>query len=399
MKWVDEINEEIKNNGPSIDDEKEQWRKHSIYKIPSRITDLNKKAYKPQAISFGPYYYGEENLEAMEEHKHRALVRFLKRCQKPVELLFQRLDQVVQELIDSYKPLDSIWTNDTQKFLQMMILDGCFILEILRVNDPEILVNEYDENDFVFGKHGKLHVMPYVSLDMLLLENQIPIKVLHILSEVAEEDDHELLYKKILNVLNPSTPLIGRLGKCMHILDVFRKSLIQQSLRTPRMRKATKRNWLTLEAGEEMIRSAVELHEAGIRFKKNSTWSLKNVSFDRGVLRLPTLVIDDTTEYMLHNLIALERLHVGAGNEVTSFVIFMGSIIQSSMDVAFLNREGILFNALESDKDVSKLFKSLSKYLAVDHNNGYLKKVATDISPSPSKSSILPVTPRTHHLL
>ncbi|MCI37508.1 UPF0481 protein, partial [Trifolium medium] len=66
--------------------------------------------------------------------------------------------------------------------------------------------------------------------------------------------------------------------------------------------------------GEEIIRSAVELHEAGIRFKKSKTWSLKDVSFDRGVLRLPTLVVDDTTEYMLLNLIALERLHVGAGN-------------------------------------------------------------------------------------
>ena len=110
-------------------------------------------------------------------------------------------------------------------------------------------------------------------------------------------------------------PLIQSLGKCMHILDVFRKSLIQEGPSHPtRMPKATKRNWLTLEAGEEIIRSAVELHEAGIRFKISKTWSLKDVSFDRGVLRLPTLVIDDTTEYMLLNLIALERLHVGAGN-------------------------------------------------------------------------------------
>jgi hypothetical protein len=130
-----------------------------------------------------------------------------------------------------------------------------------------------------------------------------------------QEDDDEILNEKIVKLLNPSTPLIESLGKCMHILDVFRKSLIQLGpSHQTRMPKATKRNWLTLEAGEEIIRSAVELHEAGIRFKKSKTWSLKDVSFDRGVLRLPTLVVDDTTEYMLLNLIALERLLVGAGN-------------------------------------------------------------------------------------
>jgi len=184
MKWVDQINEEIKNNGHTIADEKEQWEKHSIYKVPSQITELKKKAYKPQAISFGPYHYGEENLQLMEEHKHRALVRFLKRCQKPIEFLFQCMDQVAKELRDSYKPLDPIWINDTSKFLQMMILDGCFILEILRVNIDSEISYDYDENDFVFGKHGKLHLMPYIKRDILMLENQIPLKVLHTLIQV-----------------------------------------------------------------------------------------------------------------------------------------------------------------------------------------------------------------------
>ncbi|RHN57437.1 hypothetical protein MtrunA17_Chr5g0440391 [Medicago truncatula] len=112
MNWMDKINE-IKNNGPSIADEKEQWEKPSIYKVPSQVTDLNKKAYKPQVISFGPYHNGEENLKLMEEHKYRALVRFLKRCEKSIELLYQRLDIVAQKLKDSYNLLDSIWTNDT----------------------------------------------------------------------------------------------------------------------------------------------------------------------------------------------------------------------------------------------------------------------------------------------
>lgn len=135
------------------------------------------------------------------------------------------------------------------------------------------------------------------------------------------QEYHELLNEKILKLLNPSTDLIQSIGKCMHILDVYRKGLIQQGPSHPtRMLKSTKRNWLNLEGGEEIIRSAIELHEAGIRFEKSKTQSLRDVSFDRGVLRLPTIVVDDTTEYMLLNLIAFERQHVGAGNEVISYI-------------------------------------------------------------------------------
>ncbi|RHN40452.1 hypothetical protein MtrunA17_Chr8g0354881 [Medicago truncatula] len=97
MKWVDKINEEINNSCSSIPDEIEKWKKRSIYKVPSRLKELNKNVYKPQKISFGPYHHGEEHLMAMEEYKHRALIHFLKECKKPIELFVQRLDQVVHE--------------------------------------------------------------------------------------------------------------------------------------------------------------------------------------------------------------------------------------------------------------------------------------------------------------
>ncbi|XP_045830978.1 UPF0481 protein At3g47200-like [Trifolium pratense] len=391
MKWMDEINEDIKNSGH---DEKEQWRKHSIYKIPSQVTDLNKKAYKPRAISFGPYHYGEESLKAMEAQKQRALVHFLKRCKKPIEFLFQCMDQVADELKDSYMPLDNDWKNDTPKFLRMMILDGCFILEILRVNDPEISVVDYDENDIVFGKHGKVHVLPYVKRDMLMLENQIPMKVLHILTKVEtgvdEEDDYEL-NTKIIKLLNPifiedtsSNEKIKELGKCMHVLDLYRKSLILEEPSypppPPKPQKG-KENCLCLEAGEidHVIRSAIELQEAGIRFKKSKTRSLKDFSFNRGVLWLPALKLDDGTEYMFLNLIAFERIHVGAGNEITSFIFLMDTIIDSAMDVPILSRSGILINALGNDKVVAKLFNSMSKEIPVERG-GHLDIVRNSMN-------------------
>ncbi|KAJ1432188.1 hypothetical protein SESBI_06827 [Sesbania bispinosa] len=376
IKWVDQINGElIKSNDPSI--EEEHWKRHSIYKVPSRVTDLNKKAFRPHAVSFGPYHYGEESLKAMEEHKHRALLHFLKRCKKPIELLFQRMDQVVEELRDSYKPLDPIWTQDTPRFLQVMIVDGCFMLEILRAN--ECVPDDYADNDPVFGEHGKLYVMPHIKRDMLMLENQLPMKVLHILIEVETDttQDDEELNEKILEFLTPCNPFIRNMGKCMHLLDVYRKSLIQHGPTHPT--PIPKAQFLHLEHGDDIVRSARELHEVGVRFKKSKTQSLRDVSFDRGVLRLPTIIVDDTTEYMLLNLIAFECLHVGAGNEVTSYVFFMSTIIDNTMDVALLNRRGILINVLGSDKDVAKLFNSLCKDITVDRQ-GVLDVVQMNLS-------------------
>ncbi|MBA0571774.1 hypothetical protein Golob_002149 [Gossypium lobatum] len=69
---------------------------------------------------------------------------------------------------------------------------------------------------------------------------------------------------------------------------------------------------------------------------------------------------------MFLNLIAFERFHVGAGNEVTSYIFFMDNIIDNERDVALLHSTGIIQNALGSDKAVAHLFNSLSKDITLD---------------------------------
>jgi hypothetical protein len=195
------------------------------------------------------------------------------------------------------------------------------------------------------------------------------------LYETLQEDQHELLNKKIINLLNPSIDLIGSLGKCMHVLDVYRKSVIQEGPSYP-THKPTKRDWLCLEEqdGDHFTRSAIALQDAGINFKKSKTRSLRDFSFNRGVLRLPTLKLDDSTEYIFLNLIAFERLHIGTGSEITSFIVLMDTIIDSAMDVSILSRNGILTNAFGNDQVVANLFNSMSKEIPVDRN-GQLENV------------------------
>ncbi|KAL7590171.1 hypothetical protein Lser_V15G36876 [Lactuca serriola] len=378
IEWVMNINEEVKNMGDSSS-EMEQWKKRSIYRVPSCVTDLNKGAYKPQSVSFGPYHHGEPNLEPMEENKRRALLHFLKRYKKPFECYFNAVMEVVEDLKHSYSSLDQKWQQDTIGFVKMMILDGCFMLEILRAattcdsDNPDDDVDDYASNDPIFSNHGKLYIMPYLKRDMLMLENQLPMLLLHtlVIATKHEDDpnqyDEEFVNKMMQKFCSPNTR-ISKMGRCLHPLDIYRKGLLWENPRHKRKTpsKPHHRYRYVIAEGDEIVRSATELYEAGIRFKKTKTRSLKGITFQSGVLKLPPVMVDDATESLFLNLIAFERLHVGAGNEVTSYIFFMDNIIDHAKDVSLLHSQGIIQNAIGSDKAVAKLFNSLSKDITLD---------------------------------
>ncbi|XP_077218790.1 UPF0481 protein At3g47200-like [Tasmannia lanceolata] len=352
--WVIKVKEKLQLTN-SLQEE-QIWKKQSIYRVPSCLTELNPKAYQPQVVSFGPYHHENEQLTQMEVHKQRALLHFLKRTNKSIEDYVKALEEVGEELMDSYEHLEEAW-KDRNRFLKMMLLDGCFMLEVLYTANG--ISNTYASKDPIFSSHGKVHKMPYIKRDMLRVENQLPLLVLDKLVAVEKgtPKNDEFINKLILKFCNPST-LDTNIGPCLHVLDVFRKSMLQGP-------SPTSQNHAHESTGE-IIRSAIELNEAGIRFKKSKTQSLKDIKFKHGILTLPIVVVDDTTESTFLNLMAFERLHVGTGNEVTSYVFFMDNIIDSAKDVSLLHSKGIIQNAVGSDKAVAKLFNQLSKDVTLD---------------------------------
>jgi hypothetical protein len=114
-------------------------------------------------------------------------------------------------------------------------------------------------------------------------------------------------------------------------------------------------------------RSAQKLWEAGIRFRPSATGFLDDVGFHgrRREVRMPRVVLDDSTEYAYRNVMAFEALHAGTGNDVTAFVLFMRDMVESAADVDLLARRGILRNELAGDdSEVVGLFNSLTKDVA-----------------------------------
>ncbi|XP_027084261.2 UPF0481 protein At3g47200-like [Coffea arabica] len=381
--WIINVNDKVGHLADITETEMKDWEQHSIYRLPACVTDLNKNAYKPRAISFGPYHHGEPNLKPMEVHKERALLHFLNRSEKSLEDYIDPLREVLQDLKDAYDILDDKWLQNSDAFLELMIQDGCFMIEVLRTSfaDTQTGVADYAHNDPIFSNHGKLYMLPYIKRDMLMIENQLPMLLLKTLLAVDNQNaqtDEESINNLILKFYFPhSRPKI--LGKCMHVLDAYRRILLWTE---PDSQKPTRG---VCKRGPDDILSARELEESGIRIRKSDSTSLNDIHFDcdTGILRLPQITVDDVSETMFLNLVAFERFHVGAGNEVTDYIFFMDEIIDNAMDVNILQRHEIIENAFGSDKAVAKLFNSLTQDVALDEHssltavretiNGYCK--------------------------
>ncbi|XP_048533243.1 UPF0481 protein At3g47200-like isoform X1 [Triticum urartu] len=366
--WVADVDAALSGHDPST--ESAQWQWHCIYRVPACIKHLNLKAYQPQVVSLGPFHHGEPHLLPMDVHKRRSLLHLLRRARKPLSEFVVAVAGVAEQLEGAYQGLADDWRGALgceeerrERFLEMMVTDGCFLLEVMRTASG-FEVNDYAPNDPVFSNHGLLYTVPYIRRDMIMIENQLPLLVLHKLLAVEtgkDEQNEELINRMVQRFLTPAAwPPATGVGLALHPLDILRRSLLYGPTQTAPPAPPD------YAVPDDIIRSAEELYEAGVRFKRSRTSSLLDISFHRGVLRLPAIVVDDTTEYMLLNLMAFERLHAGAGNEVTAYVFFMDNMIDTAADVALLTCRRIVHNTVGSDKAVAKLFSGMSRDVVLE---------------------------------
>ncbi|KAM0831573.1 hypothetical protein ACQ4PT_065437 [Festuca glaucescens] len=384
--WVADVEKALTAGDPSA--EVALWRWHAIYRVPACIKDLNRKAYQPQVVSLGPFHHGEPHLLPMDLHKRRSLlhllrrivamfpgtahrtafpVTMLRRARKPLSEFVAAVAGVAEQLEGAYQGLVDDWrckeeAEMRERFLELMVTDGCFLLEVMRTASGWE-VNDYAPNDPVFSSHGLLYTVPYIRRDMIIIENQLPLLVLDKLLavETGKDGNEDLINRMVLRFLSPAAwPPATGIGLALHPLDILRRSLLYGPTQTAPPAPPHH------SAPDDIIRSAEELYEAGIRFKRSQTSSLLDISFRRGVLRLPAIMVDDTTEYMFLNLMAFERLHAGAGNEVTAYVFFIDNMIDTAADVALLTCRRIVHNTVGSDKAVAKLFSGMSRDVVLE---------------------------------
>ncbi|KAJ4749601.1 hypothetical protein LUZ62_084006 [Rhynchospora pubera] len=103
--------------------------KFTIFRVPEHIREKNKELYMPRMVSIGPYYHGHYALQAMEKHKWCYLRDYLSRnSSNSIEYCISELRGLESSARRCYFEEVKLQSDE---FIKMMLLDGCFIIEFL----------------------------------------------------------------------------------------------------------------------------------------------------------------------------------------------------------------------------------------------------------------------------
>ncbi|KAL3746555.1 hypothetical protein ACJRO7_015507 [Eucalyptus globulus] len=362
---------------------------HTIFRIPRPLRGIDPKAEEPEILSIGPYHRGRPQVLAFEKFKPLFLSRFLGRTEKDLK----GLTELVAGMESSARACYSEHVDMTScDFVQMMLLDGCFVVEfLLHIFGSG---HETDEHDPIFARP---QIIPILIRDLLKLENQIPYSLLQSLFNGAVPLDlvEELgtlatLAFKLFTLAYPRSmalikPWWNR--EYEHLLDLFYSSLSPRRQVHPKSRK---KSWSSAQS----VPCVTELGPCGIKFKSKKADSLLDISFRRRVLRipdipikdfvnsvlikpvlqLPNITIDDFMTTMLINCVSLEQCRENRSKYMTDYVSFMHCLINRPKDVSLLRSEGIIALFSHDDQRVADLFNKLGKNISYNVHDCFLSE-------------------------
>lgn len=313
---------------------------------------------------------------------------------------------------------------DSKEFLQMLLLDSCFILVYL--GGMQGICRAKDTHEASVDGHGIQEDSDTVEwynssavYDLLLLENQIPFFVIRAIYQLFSRDtmattplltsDISEFMEGILYHFPKAITEANRPVDFYHLLHLCRMYLkpghkVEDKQHHGHAGKSHYFDYIS-DFGQKVFcvgqeqnmlyelsklnspehvhrwRRAVDYHEAGIEFKKRDfheedPHSLLDIRFRKGVMEIPCLRIDDKSSLLFRNLVALEQTCPQVGDDITAYIVLMSEFVSTAADVALLAQKGIIVHQMESDEEVSTLFTKLFEYVAFDfRGEHYLKSL------------------------
>ncbi|XP_040369366.1 UPF0481 protein At3g47200 [Rosa chinensis] len=326
-----------------------------IFRVPEVLRRRKPEAYAPDVVSIGPFHHRSSKLFAtMKDVKQWYLNSLLLRNNVSLKALIQGIDNITgfeKRARDYYA--ESIDHLNRYQFIEMMIIDGCFLLELFQRNDDSVPITNCKRNDPLSNMSC---MVQYLCHDLMLLENQLPWFVLESLYGLTC-DKQVPLTTLVLKFFNRLSSLYAYCNdysiythddETLHILDLIRSAIVVPFKR-----------FESIKCDSAQLPHATALLEsAGIEFKRSFAAGLMSIDFKDGVLKIPQLEIAEMTEPLFRNLIAFEQCYHGRQHMITSYALLMDKLIASSEDVVLLCDRGIIQNWLGAE-DVSQLFSTL----------------------------------------
>ncbi|MBA0873739.1 hypothetical protein Goshw_006462 [Gossypium schwendimanii] len=377
-----------------------QTTKPLIQRVSPHLLDMKadfQKCFEPRLVALGPLHHGNPRFQRAEQSKLKFAARFVHVSGTNRDDLFDKVKAQIDDLRKCYKPED-IEAYDNDKLAWMLFVDGCAVLCAVRYG----MEGKFDE------LNTKADLLVFAQLDLFLLENQLPYKLLKILigsakdPQIWEQSITDFIDQNLMTNIYQKRKHVDDDRDYAHLLERLRDELLTgEEMKINNSKIVGDKDYAhllerlrdELLTGEEMkiynskiggillscgdsrkhrktFRSIKELKESGIHVKPSTTNNLKDISFYcnfLGTLMMPRLLVDDSTASKFLNLVALEMCRDFKNDfEVTSYLCFMDTLIDSADDVKELRVTGILHNYFGSDEEVANLFNKMSRDLVPD---------------------------------
>ncbi|XP_047949421.1 UPF0481 protein At3g47200-like [Salvia hispanica] len=355
----------------------------SIYNVSQSLRKEKEEAYTPKLVSIGPLHHDESQLQGMEAFKLRFMYKFLTRFGVGLNTIAKFAAKEEGFVRGCYEGTVKL---RPKELAEVIVLDGIFIVELLLEN---YFIQLRDVNEILFNTDCWMY--SDLMHDMLLLENQLPIRIMESLlnfvdlslNEGTRVTIYDLAHIFFKNIgITSKVPLTAHCSQARHFVEFL------LFLHAPTEKHAaSKDKGLRIQLASkkfEYNRSATELVKAGVKLRSRDGNCLFEVSFDseKGVLTIPKLTVNESTETFFRNLIAFE--HLGCygyfSKNITSYVMLMDRFINTSGDVALLVKNGIIkidikHKHVKQHKNVKQqvadLFNNLHKGVLTEVNDFY----------------------------
>ncbi|XP_027165556.1 UPF0481 protein At3g47200-like [Coffea eugenioides] len=350
-----------KLSGLSDTDIRAASNERCIFKVRERLQSQIEGPYEPQMVSIGPYHRGKPGLQLMEKYKLIYLKQLLERTgEGNLEICVAALANL-EGVAQRWYSDERISHDGEDGFVEMMLLDGCFILELVwKINHPT------QSTDGILSDA--------LFIDLLGIENQVPFFILVELfhktnSNSGASSKFNDLAQRLTDFVilacdnSKENEYVVDDDQVIHLLDLVYKAWT--------FSYAAKFIALGPWIGEDdpfslyHITSASELQEInGVEFVDSGKGPWLEITWDNGVVKIPRFMVHVDTERLLRNLIRYEqhytRHHKGTREHINDYAIFMGSLINSARDVEVLRHTKIIINKLNDDQAVSTMFRRVS---------------------------------------
>lgn len=376
---VPESSKRVRNNFSIIEMKKNTNDEKTICKIPEIFRKINKKIYSPDIIGFGLYNFEFSLLN--DDIKKFSLESILENG--------NYLSKIINNENDVIKYYYS--SNNVNNYRKKdLILDASFI---------SLFVYEYRSINYEFNE---LLTLPdiysqriFILKDIMLLENQIPlspiINILNILINNLNCDgliDSSLLINNIIDIINPFQEKPEKPGNwgedyknIVKNININNSSHLLDHLYKIMTYKNSNKNSNTLYNQQcytrSIIPSATNLIKVGIKFE-HYFGNVMKIDFKNKIIKLPRIIIYNTTETILKNLMVYE-ITIKKRPYILQYSWLMDNLIDTIDDVNILIDNEIIINNIGDPIKIVDLWNNINTNFNIKIDNDF-KYIFTEIN-------------------